>query len=187
MYSKVLCRPPTAAVASPQVLWALLNSSRKRTVPTPFWPKSQWFNRKAWALTQPTSILQFRGWSALWITEIARRELQTPPSRRMARPKHFDAKQLHTFILKTGWNSFRADNNLIWTEALSASLPSAKTSKRASKASPATTREGSLVATSSRKHPMVWGQDTLLPSNILTSVSKISTHFKCGNNSRTVF
>ena len=68
-------------------------------------------------------------------------------------------KTLHTFILKTGWNSFRVDNNLIWTEALSASLPSAKTSKRASKASPATTRQGSLVATSSRKHPMVWRKE----------------------------
>lgn len=105
-------------------------------------------------------------WWKCWVSHWTEQELLThPPScmallPRAAETCAFIKKAIQTFILKTGWNSFKAANNLIWTEAFSASSPSAKTSKRASKASPATTREGSLVVTSSRKHPMVYNKQT---------------------------
>lgn len=104
-----------------------------------------------------------------------------PLPRRGARDAGAPERRPRTFVLKTGWNSFRAGSSLICTEARSASLPSANTSKRASRASPATTREGSRVATSSRKRPMVWsGQNTVISH--CSEVGFQRTGFKWGSN-----
>lgn len=62
-----------------------------------------------------------------------------------------------TLALKTGWSAFSAANKRMFLAAVSASSPSAKTSNKASRASPFTTRSASLVATWSKAFPIICG------------------------------
>lgn len=173
-----------------QAQLALPNCYRNRSLSDPIQAHLQWFNSRTaglWLGWQASS--ESWGCSALFVRYLPLHcavGAHTPSTPENAESHEFIIQQLQTFILKTGWNSFRADNNLICTEALSASWPSAKTSKRASKASPATTREGSLVATSSREHPMVCKEQHTAelrsaPKSTLNSVTEGSQayHFIC--------